>query len=127
MAAEGALEITQTRSVIGSQQSQRRTLRALGLRRIHQTVTRSDSDEVRGMVAKVAHLVEVRYPGEDGIIGVEPGQEPKGEGRPPAGASVADDEVTELREAEEEALAVSGESVPSDLVDHPSSLESEEP
>jgi ribosomal protein L30 len=39
-----------------------RTVRALGLRRIRQTVTQPDRPEIRGMIAKVAHLVEVRYP-----------------------------------------------------------------
>jgi large subunit ribosomal protein L30 len=106
--AEQQIEITQVRSLIGSQQGQRRTVRALGLRKIRHTVTQPDRPEIRGMIAKVAHLVEVRYPGEDEPVGVEPGQEPKGAGRPPAGPSVADDEVVELREAEEEALAESG-------------------
>lgn len=98
------LEITQVRSLIGAQQAQRDTLRALGLRRIRQTVRRPDRPEVRGMVAKVAHLVQVRYPGGK-AVGIEPGQQPKGAGRPPAGASVADEEVEELREAEEDALS----------------------
>jgi large subunit ribosomal protein L30 len=54
------LEITQIRSDIGAQQAQRRTLRALGLRRIRHTVSHPDRPEIRGMLAKVAHLVEVR-------------------------------------------------------------------
>ena len=61
--AEG-LEITQVRSAIGAQQSQRRTLRALGLRRMHHTVNQPDRPEIRGMIAKVFHLVEVREPGQ---------------------------------------------------------------
>jgi large subunit ribosomal protein L30 len=56
------LEITQVRSVIGAQQAQRRTLRALGLRRMHHTVNQPDRPEIRGMIAKVFHLVEVREP-----------------------------------------------------------------
>lgn len=51
------LRITQTRSVIGRPPGQRRTLRALGLRRIRQTVTHPDSPEIRGMLDKVPHLV----------------------------------------------------------------------
>lgn len=71
------LQITQVRSVIGRPQDQRRTVRSLGLRRIHHTVTQPDRPEIRGMVAKVAHLVEVRY--GDAVVALEPGQEPSRE------------------------------------------------
>ena len=64
----GTLEITQVRSVIGAKANQRATLRSLGLRRMHQTVTQPDRPEIRGMVAKVAHLVTVRYAGSDEIV-----------------------------------------------------------
>ena len=57
--AESTLRITQVRSLIGSKQDQRRTVRALGLRRIRHTVTQPDRPEIRGMIAKVSHLVEV--------------------------------------------------------------------
>ena len=57
--AESNLRITQVRSLIGSKQDQRRTVRALGLRRIRHTVTQPDRPEIRGMIAKVSHLVEV--------------------------------------------------------------------
>jgi large subunit ribosomal protein L30 len=70
------VEITQVRSTIGAQVAQRRTLRALGLRRIHHTVTQPDRPEIRGMLATVAHLVEVRRPGDEAPMGLEPGQEP---------------------------------------------------
>lgn len=116
------IEITQVRSLIGSQDAQRRTLRALGLRRMHQTVVQVDRPEIRGMVAKIAHLVEVRYPGSDEALGVEPGQEPKGAGNPPAGGSVEDEEVADLRTAEAEALAVAGSALGTDLVQNPPSL-----
>jgi large subunit ribosomal protein L30 len=53
------LVITQRRSRNGSDQRQRDTLRSLGLRRIGHRVERDDTPQVRGMVAKVAHLVEV--------------------------------------------------------------------
>jgi len=56
------LKITQRRSPIGRPQEQRRTLRALGLRRIGHTVTRPDNPSVRGMVNAVRHLVEVEEP-----------------------------------------------------------------
>lgn len=50
--------ITLKRSPIGSTQTQRRTLEALGLRKINQTVTQPDNAGTRGQVSKVAHLVE---------------------------------------------------------------------
>lgn len=53
------LRVTQTRSVIGRTQRQRDTLRALGLRRIRDVVVKDDRPEIRGMVARVAHLVSV--------------------------------------------------------------------
>jgi large subunit ribosomal protein L30 len=55
----GELKITQVRSAIGVKPKQRGTLRALGLRRINHTVVHPDRPEIRGMVAKVPHLVRV--------------------------------------------------------------------
>jgi large subunit ribosomal protein L30 len=57
--SEGQLRITQVRSLIGRNPAQRRTVRALGLRRIRHTVVQPDRPEIRGMVRKVAHLIEV--------------------------------------------------------------------
>jgi large subunit ribosomal protein L30 len=54
-----SLKVTQKRSINGSDKRQKDTLRSLGLRRIGQTVEVSDSPQIRGMIAKVAHLVEV--------------------------------------------------------------------
>ncbi|GAB3885326.1 50S ribosomal protein L30 [Microbispora bryophytorum] len=53
------LKITQTRSKIGGQQNQRDSLRSLGLKRIGDVVVKEDRPEIRGMVAKVSHLVDV--------------------------------------------------------------------
>jgi large subunit ribosomal protein L30 len=53
------LKVTQVRSAIGTKPKQRGTLRALGLRRIGATVTHDDKPEIRGMLAKVPHLVRV--------------------------------------------------------------------
>jgi large subunit ribosomal protein L30 len=53
------LRITLVRSGIGAKPKQRGTLRALGLRKIDQTVELPDRPEIRGMVAKVPHLVRV--------------------------------------------------------------------
>jgi large subunit ribosomal protein L30 len=55
----GTLRITLRRSAIGAKPKQRGTLRALGLRRINHTVEHPDRPEIRGMVAKVPHLVDV--------------------------------------------------------------------
>jgi large subunit ribosomal protein L30 len=53
------LTITQRKSRNGSDKRQADTLRSLGLRRIGHTVQRDDSPQIRGMIAKVSHLVEV--------------------------------------------------------------------
>ena len=53
------LVVTQRRSRNGSDQRQRDTLRSLGLRRIGQSAEHEDTPQIRGMIAKVAHLVEV--------------------------------------------------------------------
>ena len=54
------LQITLTRSVIGSPQDQRETVTALGLRKLHQTVEKQDNAAMRGMINKVSHLVTVK-------------------------------------------------------------------
>jgi len=53
------LYITWVKSDIGYAKDQRMTLKALGLHRLHQSVKHEDSPSVRGMIAKVKHLVEV--------------------------------------------------------------------
>ena len=53
------LKVTQTKSAIGSKPKQRGTLRALGLGRIGKTNTLPDRPEIRGMIAKVPHLIKV--------------------------------------------------------------------
>jgi large subunit ribosomal protein L30 len=53
------LTVTQRRSRNGSDQRQRDTLRSLGLRRIGHSVEHEDTPQIRGMIAKVAHLVDV--------------------------------------------------------------------
>ena len=58
------LSITLVRSGIGHREDQKRTLKALGLRRLNQTVVQNDSAAVRGMVNKVRHLVAVEAKGE---------------------------------------------------------------
>jgi len=53
------LRITQVRSVIDRPKDQKRTVRALGLHRIRDAVVKDDRPEIRGMIAKVSHLVSV--------------------------------------------------------------------
>lgn len=53
------LKITQVRSALGRGAKQQGTIRALGLRKVGQTVTQSDRPEIRGMVRAVEHLIEV--------------------------------------------------------------------
>jgi large subunit ribosomal protein L30 len=53
------LKVTQIRSVIDRPKDQKATVRALGLHRMHDSVVKEDRPEIRGMIAKVAHLVSV--------------------------------------------------------------------
>ncbi|MBI3158919.1 MAG: 50S ribosomal protein L30 [Chloroflexi bacterium] len=59
MAKSKALNVTLVRSPITFSARQKKTLTALGLRRMNQTVTRPDNPAVRGMIQKVIHLVKV--------------------------------------------------------------------
>lgn len=60
--APATLKITLVRSVIGRPSDQEATVRSLGLRRLHQTVEKPDTPDVRGMITKVQHLVTVEEP-----------------------------------------------------------------
>jgi large subunit ribosomal protein L30 len=53
------LRVKQVRSLIGYEQSQRDTVHSLGLRRINHIVTVPDTPQVRGMIFKVRHLLQV--------------------------------------------------------------------
>jgi large subunit ribosomal protein L30 len=53
------LRVTQRRSAIGRPRDQKETIRRLGLHRIDDSVVKEDRPEIRGMIAKVRHLVEV--------------------------------------------------------------------
>jgi large subunit ribosomal protein L30 len=57
--AKKTIRIRQVRSPINFNHSQREILRGLGLRRIRHEVVREDTPSVRGMVTKLAHLVEI--------------------------------------------------------------------
>ena len=53
------LKITQVRSTIGARWRKRESLRTLGLRKIRQSVVREDTEQIRGLIKSVHHLVEV--------------------------------------------------------------------
>ena len=53
------LRVTQVRGLAGKTQRQKDTVRALGLKRIRHAVVKEDRPEIRGMIARVHHLVEV--------------------------------------------------------------------
>lgn len=53
------IQITLIKSPIGYSKRQKDTVQALGLRRVHQTVTKDDTPEIQGMLNKVSHLVKV--------------------------------------------------------------------
>jgi large subunit ribosomal protein L30 len=55
----GKIKVTQVKSAIKKPLRQKKTLEALGLRKLHQTIEVEGTPQVRGMVAKVSHLVVV--------------------------------------------------------------------
>ncbi|HET9488523.1 MAG TPA: 50S ribosomal protein L30 [Methylomirabilota bacterium] len=57
--AEKKLRIKLTGSIIGLSPKQEATVRALGLRRINQLVVQPDTPDIRGMIAKVPHVLQV--------------------------------------------------------------------
>ena len=63
----GRLDVSQVRSAIGSKPNHRATLKALGLGRIGKSNNLPDRPEIRGMIAKVPHLVQVEVV-EDGEV-----------------------------------------------------------
>ncbi|AIB11139.1 50S ribosomal protein L30 [Azospirillum brasilense] len=63
MAEKKTVIVTQTGSPIGRKHDQRETLVGLGLNKLHRTRELEDTPAVRGMIAKVAHLVRVENEG----------------------------------------------------------------
>ncbi len=59
MSGTKTLRITLRRSLIGQKPKTRRTVRSLGLCRVHHTVEQPDRPEIRGMIHRVRHMVEV--------------------------------------------------------------------
>lgn len=56
---EKILQVTLVKSPIGYDVSQKRTVKALGFRKLHQTIEHTDSPSIRGMLAKITHLIQV--------------------------------------------------------------------
>ena len=59
MTAQKKLKVTLKRSVIGRPQRQKKIVEALGLRRIHHAVIHNDTPQIRGMINKIIHLIEI--------------------------------------------------------------------
>ncbi len=59
------LSITLKKSTIGYAKDQKATARALGLRKLGQTVVHQDTPQIRGMVAKIRHLLTVEETAEE--------------------------------------------------------------
>ncbi len=57
--AKNQLSVTLTKSLIGEKPKTRANVRSLGLSRLHQTVDLADTPQVRGVLQRIAHLVEV--------------------------------------------------------------------
>ena len=55
----GKLRVTQVRSIIDRPERQKRTMRAIGLRKMNQSVEVANTPEMKGMIASVAHLLKV--------------------------------------------------------------------
>ena len=58
------LKVTLTRSIIGLSPKQEATVKALGLRRMHQSVSHDDTATIRGMIAAVPHVLQVSHEAE---------------------------------------------------------------
>jgi len=56
---EKTIRVTWKKSISGRPENQRKTIRALGFRRLNQTVVLPDQTAIRGMIHRVIHLVEV--------------------------------------------------------------------
>jgi large subunit ribosomal protein L30 len=52
------VKITQTKSIIGTLEAQKRTIRALGLKKIRDSVIKNDTPAIRGMIECVKHMVK---------------------------------------------------------------------
>jgi large subunit ribosomal protein L30 len=72
---EKTITVKWVRSVIGRIEDQKKTIRALGFKRLHQTLTLQDRPEIRGMINRVNHLVEVNPGRKGGALKPTPNKE----------------------------------------------------
>ncbi len=56
----GKLEITLVKSTIGAIPKHKKTVQALGLRKVNKSVVKDDNEAIRGMVKQISHMVEVK-------------------------------------------------------------------
>jgi len=61
---EHTIKVKWIRSVIGKPDNQKKTIQGLGFKRLHQTLTLPDRPEIRGMIHRVNHLLDVREASE---------------------------------------------------------------
>lgn len=59
MADKNTIKVKQVKSAIGYTKRQKRTLEALGIHRLHEVVEKNDTPQIRGMISKVSHLVQI--------------------------------------------------------------------
>ena len=68
--SEATITVTQVKSSIGTKPKHRGTLRALGLGKIGSSNTLPDRPEIRGMIARVPHLIDVAAPSRRSSVGL---------------------------------------------------------
>jgi large subunit ribosomal protein L30 len=95
------LRITQVKSGIGRIQKQRKTLVALGLKKMHQTVVHNDTPTIRGMVNKVSHLVIFEEFEEEMAVEIEETVEPVKEAKETAEETIENKDTEETPEIED--------------------------
>ena len=93
------LRITQTRSAAGRIEKQKRTLAALGLRKIGDRVEKPDRSEIRGMIERIRHLVNVETVEDEASAAGAPRAEDRAA---PAGPAVDENEGPAVDENEGE-------------------------
>lgn len=97
------LKITQVRSVIRKPARQKRTMEALGLRRMHQTVELNDTPAIRGMIDRVRHLVSVDVGGPTSDSGARKADKTAAK-RPKEAIAAASAKATDEKVAEADAV-----------------------
>ena len=99
--SESTITVTQTRSSIGEKPKARGTLRALGLGRIGTTNTLPDRPEIRGMIAKVPHLIAIDAAGPQGSAKANQSGQAVPEAVADVVEQVADDHADAAEDSEE--------------------------